>query len=117
MAADASQNRHPFRFFDKREKYLLFVNTCSEKSVIAERVGMELDLLTPKLPAFRLFDAGMGDGSVLARVMRDLHRRFPSLPFVIVGKEVSLEDTRLSFEKMEELGLAGKKLRPEFHWH
>jgi len=102
MAADASQNRHPFRFFDNREKYLLFVNTCSEKSVIAGRVGMELDLVTPDPPAFRLFDAGMGDGSVLTRVMRDLHRRFPGLPFVIVGKEISLEDTRLSFEKMAD---------------
>src|SRR5262245_49808892 len=27
-----------FRFFDNRQKYLLFVNTCSEKSVIAQRV-------------------------------------------------------------------------------
>ncbi len=102
MAADTSQNMHPFRFFDNREKYLLFVNTCSEKSVIAERVGMELDLITPNPRAFRLFDAGMGDGSVLTRVMRDLHRRFPGLPFVIVGKEISLEDTRLSFEKMAD---------------
>lgn len=102
MADDASQNGHPFRFFDNREKYLLFVNTSSEKSVIAERAGMELDLITPNPPAFRLFDAGMGDGSVLTRVMRDLHRRFPSLPFLIVGKEISLEDTRLSFEKMAD---------------
>lgn len=102
MAADTSQNNHPFRFFDNREKYLLFVNTSSEKSIIAERVGMELNLVTPNPPAFRLFDAGMGDGSVLTRVMRDLHRRFPSMPFLIVGKEISLEDTRLSFEKMAD---------------
>src|SRR5690554_4096385 len=31
-----------FRFFDNRQKYLLFVNTCSEKWEIAERVGLEL---------------------------------------------------------------------------
>ena len=31
-----------FRFFDNRQKYLLFVNTCSEKETIARRVGMEL---------------------------------------------------------------------------
>src|SRR5262249_22244573 len=31
-----------FRFFDNRQKYLLFVNTCSEKWVIAHRVGQEL---------------------------------------------------------------------------
>ena len=27
-----------FRFFDNRQKYLLFVNTCSEKWVVASRV-------------------------------------------------------------------------------
>ena len=101
MTENLKQSR-PFRFFDNREKYLLFVNTSSEKAIIAERVGMELDFVTPNPPAFRLFDAGMGDGSVLTRVMRDLHRRFPSLPFLIVGKEISLEDTRLSFEKMAD---------------
>src|SRR5256885_12029164 len=31
-----------FRFFDNRQKYLLFVNTCSEKEVVAGRVGLEL---------------------------------------------------------------------------
>ena len=29
-----------FRFFDNRQKYLLFVNTCSEKWVIASRVAL-----------------------------------------------------------------------------
>src|SRR5882724_10280223 len=54
-----------FRFFDNRQKYLLFVNTCSEKEVIARRVGMELGHLHPSPPALRVFDAGMGDGTVL----------------------------------------------------
>jgi hypothetical protein len=50
----------------------------------------------------RLFDAGMGDGTVLARVMREMHRRFPTVPFFIVGKEISLEDVRLSLRKMAD---------------
>src|SRR5215510_13129021 len=48
-----------FRFFDNRQKYLLFVNTCSEKEVIARRVSMELAHLHPEPPAVRVFDAGM----------------------------------------------------------
>src|SRR5207237_6864813 len=80
-----------FRFFDNRQKYLLFVNTCSEKDVVARRVGLELGHIHPRPPAVRLFDAGMGDGTVLARVMREMHRRFPTVPFYIVGKEISLE--------------------------
>ena len=31
-----------FRFFDNRQKYLLFVTTCSEKWVVAERVIMPI---------------------------------------------------------------------------
>src|SRR5436190_15480109 len=30
-----------FRFFDNRQKYLLFVSTCSEKTEIANRVSLE----------------------------------------------------------------------------
>ena len=93
---------HNFRFYDNRQKYLLFVTTCSEKWVIAQRVGMELANLHPRPPALRVFDAGMGDGTVLARTMRAMHHRFPTMPFYIVGKEISLEDVRLVMEKMPD---------------
>src|SRR5258708_3915156 len=91
-----------FRFFDNRQKYLLFVNTCSEKEVVARRVGLELGHIHPRPPAVRVFDAGMGDGTVLESVMREMHRRFSNLPFYIVGKEISLEDVRLSLRKMAD---------------
>jgi hypothetical protein len=91
-----------FRFFDNRQKYLLFVNTCSEKQVVANRVAMELANIHPRPPALRMFDAGMGDGSVLSRVMRAMHERYPAVPFYIVGKEISLEDIRLTLEKMPD---------------
>lgn len=98
---DGAPSRN-FRFFDNRQKYLLFVNTCSEKEVVARRVGMELAHIHPRPPAIRVFDAGMGDGTVLTRVMREMHRRFPTRPFYFVGKEISLEDVRLSLEKMPD---------------
>ncbi len=91
-----------FRFFDNRQKYLLFVNTCSEKWVIANRVTLELASIHPRPPALRLFDAGVGDGTVLARVMRAMHERFTHMPFYIVGKEISLEDVRLALQKMAD---------------
>jgi hypothetical protein len=98
---DAAPEKN-FRFFDNRQKYLLFVNTCSEKDVVARRVGLELGHIHPQPPAVRLFDAGMGDGTVLARVMREMHTRFSTVPFYIVGKEISLEDVRLSLRKMAD---------------
>jgi hypothetical protein len=94
--------RTDFRFFDNRQKYLMFVNTCSEKAVVADRVGMELANVHPRPPAIRIFDAGIGDGTVLSRVMRSLHQRFPNVPSYIVGKEISLEDVRLCLDKMPD---------------
>ena len=91
-----------FRFFDNREKYLLFVTTCNEKQVIAERVAMDTMYLQPRQPALRIFDAGMGDASVLTRVMMNLHHRFPTVPMLVVGKEISYEDVRISLEKMPD---------------
>jgi SAM-dependent methyltransferase len=91
-----------FRFFDNRQKYLLFVSTCSEKSEIAHRISLELGNLQPTPPALRIFDAGVGDGTVLSRVMRALHARFPTMPLYVVAKEISYEDVRLTLEKMAD---------------
>ena len=98
-AEDPQRN---FRFFDNRQKYLLFVNTCSEKWEVAHRVSEELAHIHPRPPAVRIFDAGVGDGSVLTRVMRAAHDRFPHMPFYVVGKEISLEDVRLTLQKMSD---------------
>ena len=91
-----------FRFFDNRQKYLLFVSTCSEKEVISKRIGMELGHIKPNPPAIRIFDAGMGDGTVLAGVMREMHHRYPTMPFYVSGKEISLEDVRICLSKMSD---------------
>jgi hypothetical protein len=98
--ADSPQRN--FRFFDNRQKYLLFVNTCSEKWVVANRVGLELANIHPRPPAVRVFDAGVGDGTVLLRALRAMHDRFPTIPFYVVGKEISLEDVRLALQKMSD---------------
>ena len=91
-----------FRFYDNRQKYLLFVNTCSEKWAVSERVIMELEHIQPTPPAVRVFDAGVGDGTVLTRVMRAVHARFPTRPLYFVGKEISVEDVRLTLEKVAD---------------
>jgi hypothetical protein len=92
----------PFRFYDNRQKYLAFVNTCNEKAVVAARAARELSFVRPVPPALRIFDAGMGDATVLARLMRSVHRYFPTVPLVGVAKEISLEDVRLGLEKMPD---------------
>jgi hypothetical protein len=104
-SAALSEERDPqrnFRFFDNRQKYLLFVNTCSEKWVVANRVTLELSNIHPRPPAVRMFDAGVGDGTVMLRVLRAMHDRFPHMPFYVVGKEISLEDVRLALQKLSD---------------
>ena len=92
----------PFRFYDNRQKYLAFVNTCNEKATVARRAAQELSQLRPQPPALRIFDAGMGDATVLSRLMGSAHRDFPTVPLLAVAKEISLEDVRLGLEKMPD---------------
>jgi hypothetical protein len=101
-SGDGEDPQRNFRFFDNRQKYLLFVNTCSEKWEVANRVSLELANIHPRPPAVRVFDAGVGDGTVLARVMRSMHDRYPTMPFYVVAKEISLEDVRLTLQKMAD---------------
>ena len=44
----------------------------------------------------------MGDGTVLAGVMREMHHRYSTMPFYISGKEISLEDVRICLSKMSD---------------
>jgi len=84
----------PFRFYDNRQKYLAFVNTCDEKWRVAERIARELTRLRPQPPALRVFDAGVGDGTVLEHLLAAMHAQFPTVPFYVVGKEISLKSSR-----------------------
>ncbi|MEZ5234955.1 MAG: hypothetical protein R2749_19980 [Acidimicrobiales bacterium] len=103
LASQAAPRRaEPFRFFDNREKYLLFVTTTSEKSEVAARIGRELPYLRPTPPALYLFDAGTGNGTVLSQVLRQLHRELPTVPFVAAGKEISMEDARLTLNQLPD---------------
>jgi hypothetical protein len=92
----------PFRFYDNRQKYLAFINTCNEKQVIAAKAAAELTHVRPRPPALRIFDAGVGDATVLSRLLRTVHRDFATVPVLVVGKEISLEDVRLTLDKLPD---------------
>ena len=77
----------PFRFYDNRQKYLTFVNTCNEKAMVVKRAAQELAHMSPTPPSLRIFDAGMGDATVLSRMMRTTHQLFPTVPLLAVDSE------------------------------
>ena len=72
-----------FRFFDNRQKYLLFVTTTNEKNKIADALKPIVQKLKPRFPALKIFDAGMGDGSLLMSVMRQCHQKMPHIPLLV----------------------------------
>ena len=90
------------KFFDSRQRYLLFVTTTNEKAVVSEKISTIVDQLRPQKPALKIFDAGVGDGAVLMNVLRSCHKKFPTIPFFVSGKDVSMEDARLTIEKLAD---------------
>lgn len=98
----SSKAREQVRFFDSRERYRMFVSTCTEKLEVARRIGRELDEIVPGPASINIFDAGLGEGTVIDQVLRDLHVRFAHVPIVVVGKEISLEDVRQSLARFAD---------------
>src|SRR5262249_8150560 len=94
--------RATFLFFDSGQNPFVSANPCGEKGGAASRAALNRPKAHPPPPALRVFDAGVGDGTVLLRVMRAMHDRFPHTPFYVVGKEISLEDVRLALQKMSD---------------
>ncbi len=91
-----------FRFFDNRQKYLLFVTTTNEKNIIADNIHPHIKKIKPTKPGLKIFDAGMGDGSLLMNIMRQAHQEHPQIPHLISTKEISMEDVRLGLEKLPD---------------
>ncbi len=96
------RGRAAARFFDSRAAYMMFVTTTNEKAKVAARVGEELAHINPAPPGLRVLDAGMGDASVLSQLMRHMHQVWAHVPWLVVGKEISLEDVRLTLEKLPD---------------
>lgn len=101
MTSEAKAAAEP-RFFDSRAAYMMFVTTTTEKAAVAARIARELPHVQPGPDALRVFDAGMGDASVLTHVMRNMHERFTHVPWLVVGKEISVEDARQALDKLPD---------------
>ena len=101
MTSESNSKTEP-RFFDSRVAYMMFVTTTTEKAAVAARIARELPMVRPGPDAFRVFDAGMGDGPVLANVMRNMHESFTHVPWLVVGKEISVEDVRQTLDKLPD---------------
>ena len=79
-------------FFDSRDKYLSFINSTNEKSKIAFEIATYLKKTKIKGDAFKIFDAGTGDGTIISTLLSAVHDKFPQDPIIVVGKEISIDD-------------------------
>ena len=64
-------------FFDSRDKYLSFINSTNEKSKIAFEIATYLKKTKIKGDAFKIFDAGTGDGTIISTLLSAVHDKFP----------------------------------------
>ena len=95
----------PYRgheYNDERQKHHLLANTCNEKWVIADRCYAAVSDIKINPPALRIFDGGLGNGIILARLLRALHKQHPQAPFVVVAKERGLDDLRNALGRMAD---------------
>ena len=56
-AAAPAAKSEPFRFFDNREKYLLFVMTTSEKAEVAARIGYSEETVRHSIAALGMSES------------------------------------------------------------
>ena len=88
-------------FRDHRLNYLSFVANTDEKQAVAARIIEELYKLDlAHAASLNIFDAGIGDATILAKVLSAAHAKHKNLPFYIVGKEISGQDIRIVLPKM-----------------
>jgi hypothetical protein len=74
------------RFFDDRLTYLSFVTTSNEKNVVANEISSVIKSISKEKAALRIFDAGIGDGSLLMNVIKNCHKEFPLHTLFCDGK-------------------------------
>ena len=67
--------KQDFRFFDSRQKYLLFVTTLM-KNKLLETILTNILKTSNQKTSLEIFDAGLGDGSLLISTLRSCHKDF-----------------------------------------
>ena len=93
----------PFRFYDNRQNYLAFVNTCNGE-IGRRATAPRKELVTLRSDAAGAADLRCGHGrwhGVVALAARAC-TALPAVPCSSVAKEISLEDVRLGLEKMPD---------------
>ena len=77
-------------FFDSRDKYLSFVNSTNEKSSIAFKLSSYLKKTRINSDAFRIFDAGTGEGTIISTLLSAAHEQFPEDPISVSYTHLTL---------------------------
>ena len=90
------------RFFDDRLKYLSFIQNTGEKKAISEKIYPFISKLSQNKSYLRVLDAGTGDGTINANIIKGFHRYHPYTSLLITGKEISYEDLKNTLEKMPD---------------
>ncbi len=108
IAAPPPDPERNFRFYDNRQKYLMFVNTCSEKREIANRVALELANIHPR-PA---------GGADVRRRRRRRHRARPACCAACIAASSTCRSTSSARRSASKTCASRwKKMPDRFHEH
>ena len=102
IAGSPDHQPTPFRFYDNRQKYLAFVNTCNEKSAVAAARGARTEAHPGDAARAARFRRGHGRCHRALEADASAHHQAPTVPLLVVAKEISLEDVRLGLDKMPD---------------
>ena len=80
--------KRPFRFYDNRQKYLAFVNTCDEKWKVAERAAQELAARERKRPGDNLTRTLL-DAEVEGRKLTEMEFNTFFMFLIVAGNETT----------------------------
>ena len=102
-APAGSDEKGAFRFYDNRQKVSdVRQHTAARSGWSRSAPGWSSASSTPSRRRSGSSTRAWATARCSPGFMRNMHRRFPTFPFYVVGKEISVEDVRLCLEKMPD---------------
>ena len=93
---------HKKQFFDDRMRYFAFTQNTNEKTKFSELILPYIENLGHDRSCLRILDAGTGDGSIMANIIKAFHKYHPTNILSILGKEISYKDLKNTLDKLSD---------------
>ena len=83
-------------------RYLAFTQNTNEKTKFSELIAPYIENIGGDKYCLRILDAGTGDGSIMANIIKAFHKYHPKNVLSILGKEISYKDLKNTLDKLAD---------------